>query len=140
VGAYALSEVDRRAAGGALGLEVPIWNWNPGGVARATAAEVAEESRLEATRIESSSLLVEAWSTCTQMRDTASRLRGEVVPRAELASARMERAFQLGEASLLEVLDARRTLLETRREALGAEFTQQIECGTLAILAGGDLR
>ncbi|MGA8892308.1 MAG: TolC family protein, partial [Anaeromyxobacteraceae bacterium] len=140
VGAYALSEVDRRAAGGALGLEVPIWNWNAGGVSRATAAEAAEEGRLEAMRIESSSLLVEAWSTCTQMRDMASRLRAEVVPRAELASTKMERAFQLGEASLLEVLDARRTLLETRREALTAELTQQLECGTLAILAGGDLR
>ncbi len=140
VGAYALSEVDRRAAGGALGLEMPIWNWNEGGVARATATEAAESSHLDLVRIEATSQLLETWVACTQMRTTAGRLRGEVIPRAELAAAKVERAFQLGEASLLEVLDARRSLLETRRETLAAELAQQLECGTLAILAGGDLR
>ncbi len=140
VGAYALSEVDRRAVGGALGLEVPIWNWNAGGVARATAMEAAEVGRLDAVRIEAASALVETWATCTHQRTAATRLRGEVTPRAELAASKVERAFQLGEASLLEVLDARRALLEAQRETLAAELGQQLECGTLVILAGGDLR
>ena len=140
VGGYALSEVDRRAVGGTLGVEVPVWNWNGGGVARATATEAAESSRLDVARIEAASSLLESWSTCAQMRATAERLRGEVVPRAELAAGKVERAFQLGEASLLEVLDARRSFLETQRETLAAELAQQLECGTLAILAGGDLR
>lgn len=140
VGGYVLSEVDRRAVGGALGVAAPIWNWNGGGIARATATEAAESSRLEAVRIEAASSLVETWTMCTQLRDASARLRGEVIPRAELAASKVERAFQLGEASLLEVLDARRAFLEVQREALGAELGQQLECGALTILAGGDLR
>jgi outer membrane protein, heavy metal efflux system len=140
VGGYALSEVDRRAVGGALGLELPIWNWNPGGVARATAVEAAETSRVQALRIEAESALLETWTLCAQAGDAARRLRGQVLPRGELAATKVERAYQLGEASLLEVLDARRAFLETQREALAAEASQQLECGALAILAGGDLR
>ena len=39
-----------------------------------------------------------------------------------------------------ETLDSRRALLEVRRELLAAELEQQLECSTLTILAGGDLR
>lgn len=74
------------------------------------------------------------------MRRAAERLRGEVLPRAELAASKVERAFQLGESSLLEVLDARRAFLEVQRETLTAELGQQLECGALIILSGGDLR
>ena len=140
VGGYALAEVDRRAVGGALGIEAPIWNWNSGRIAQAEANQAAEASRLEVARIEVAATLVEAWALCRQMRGAAARLREEVVPRAALAAGKMERSFQLGESSLLEVLDARRSLLEVQREALGAELGQQLECGTLTILAGGDLR
>jgi outer membrane protein TolC len=52
----------------------------------------------------------------------------------------MERSYQLGESPLFETLDSRRSLLEVRRELLAAELEQQLECSTLTILAGGDLR
>jgi cobalt-zinc-cadmium efflux system outer membrane protein len=137
---YALSEVDRSAVGGGLGVEFPVWNWNSGKIAQAEAIQAAEESRLLVATYDARASLVESWAMCTQGRLASRRLREEVVPRAEVAASKMERSYQLGESPLFETLDSRRSLLEVRRELLAAELDQQLECGTLTILAGGDLR
>jgi cobalt-zinc-cadmium efflux system outer membrane protein len=137
---YAVSEVDRRAMGGGLGIEFPAWNWNSGKIAQAEAIQAAEESRLLVATYEARAALVETWAMCTQGRLSSQRLREEVVPRAEVAAVKMERSYQLGESPLFETLDSRRALLEVRRELLAAELDQQLECSTLAILTGGDLR
>jgi cobalt-zinc-cadmium efflux system outer membrane protein len=52
----------------------------------------------------------------------------------------MERTYQLGEASLLEVIDARRTILEARRLALDALARAQIDCSRLTVLIGEDFQ
>jgi outer membrane protein, heavy metal efflux system len=137
---YALGEVDRNAVGGGLGVELPVWNWNAGKIAQAEATHAAEEARLLVATYEARAALVESWATCTQGRLASRRLREEVVPRAETAAAKMERSYQLGESPLFETLDSRRALLEVRRELLAAELEQQLECSTLTILTGGDLR
>jgi len=137
---YALSEVDRNAVGGGLGVEFPIWNWNSGKIAQAEAIQAAEEARLLVATYEARAALVESWAMCTQGQLASRRLREEVVPRAETAATKMERSYQLGESPLFETLDSRRALLEVRRELLAAELEQQMECSTLTILTGGDLR
>jgi cobalt-zinc-cadmium efflux system outer membrane protein len=136
---YALSEVDRNAVGGGLGVEFPVWNWNSGRIAQSEASQAAEEARLLVATREARAALVESWAMCTQGRLASTRLREEVVPRAETAAAKMERSYQLGESPLLETLDARRALLEVRRELFAAELEHQLECSTLAILTGGEL-
>jgi outer membrane protein TolC len=140
VSGYALGEVDRSAVGGGLGLEFPVWNWNSGKIAQTEATQAAEEARLLVATYEARAALVESWAMCTQGRLASRRLREEVVPRAETAAAKMERSYQLGESPLFETLDSRRALLEVRRELLAAELEQQLECSTLTILTGGDLR
>jgi cobalt-zinc-cadmium efflux system outer membrane protein len=137
---YALSEVDRSAVGGGLGVEFPVWNWNSGKIAQTEAIQAAEEARLLVANHEARAALVDSWAMCTQGRLASRRLREEVVPRAESAAAKMDRSYQLGESPLFETLDSRRALLEVRRELLAAELEQQLECSTLTILAGGDLR
>jgi outer membrane protein, heavy metal efflux system len=137
---YALDEVDRYAVGGGLGVEFPVWNWNSGKIAQAEAIQAAEENRVLVATYEARAALVETWAMCTQGRLASRRLREEVVPRAETAASKMERSYQLGESPLLETLDSRRALLEVRRELLAAELEQQLECSTLTILTGGDLR
>jgi cobalt-zinc-cadmium efflux system outer membrane protein len=137
---YALSEVDRNAVGGGLGIEFPVWNWNSGKIAQAEGIHAAEESRLLVATNEARSVLVESWAMCSYGRTASRRLREEIVPRAEVAAAKIERSYQLGESPLFDALDSRRALLEVRRELLAAELEQQLECSTLAILAGGDLQ
>jgi outer membrane protein TolC len=137
---YALGEVDRNAVGGGLGVEFPVWNWNSGKIAQTESIQAAEEARLLVATYEARGAIVESWAMCTQGRLASRRLREEVVPRAEAAASRMERSYQLGESPLFETLDSRRALLEVRRELLAAELEQQLECSTLTILTGGDLR
>ncbi len=140
VGAYALSELDRRAVGGALGIQAPVWNWNGGRIDQAEAIESAEESRLAAARIEATGAATQAWWKCKQGQAATRRYREVILPRAEQASRVLERSFQLGEASLLDVLDARRVLLEARRDALGTWLAREDECATLHSLFAGDFR
>jgi cobalt-zinc-cadmium efflux system outer membrane protein len=47
--------------------------------------------------------------------------------------------YLLGEASLLEVIDARRTLLDARRSYLGTIAQAQIDCSRLRALVGKEL-
>jgi outer membrane protein TolC len=80
--------------------------------------------------------IIDAQAACRAAVATAIRFRNNVVPRSELAASTMERMYVLGEASLFEVIDARRTLLESRRLYLHAAAQTQIECSRLSTLVG----
>ncbi|HEX7487566.1 MAG TPA: TolC family protein, partial [Anaeromyxobacteraceae bacterium] len=67
------------------------------------------------------------------------RFRDRVLPRAGESARTMGRAFELGEAGLLDVIDTRRVLLDSRREYLGLLLEMQNACGDLAVLAGLEL-
>jgi cobalt-zinc-cadmium efflux system outer membrane protein len=140
VGGYALSELDRKAAGGAIGISAPIWNWNGGKIEQAESNELAEESRLAVAKIEAAGAATQAWWMCRQGQAATRRYRDAILPRAEQTARTLERSFQLGEASLLEVLDARRVLLEARRDALATWLERETDCATLHYLFAGDFR
>jgi len=140
VGGYVLDELDRQAVGGSVGIQAPIWNWNGGRIEQAESNHLAESSRLEAARIEAVGAATEAWWMCQHGQAAARRYREAIHPRAEQAARTLERSFQLGEASLLDVLDARRVLLEARREGLAAWVERENDCATLHYLFTGDFR
>jgi cobalt-zinc-cadmium efflux system outer membrane protein len=77
---------------------------------------------------------------CKQGQAATRRYRDAILPRAEQTARTLERSFQLGEASLLDVLDARRVLLEARREGLTAWVERENDCATLHYLFAGDFR
>ncbi len=136
---YVLTELDREAAGGRLGVELPLWSWNSGRIAQAEANQATEESRRLVAATEIGAAVVEAGAACRQSGSLARRFRDAILPRAERSARTLERSFQLGEATLIEVLESRRVLLESRRDALAAALEQQLDCSTLVILNGGDL-
>ena len=140
VGGYVLSELDRKAAGGAIGITAPIWNWNGGKIEQAESSQLAEENRLAVARIEAAGAATQAWWMCRQGQAATRRYRDAILPRAERTASTLERSFQLGEASLLDVLDARRVLLEARREALATWLERETDCATLHYLFAGDFR
>ena len=133
-------ELDRRAYGLGMAIEVPAWNWNRGGIAQATAKLAASRKEAEDTTLRLAALVIDIQSTCQASVQTANRFRVSLVPAAESAAATMERTYQLGEASLLEVIDARRTILEARRLSLDALARAQIDCSRLAVITGEDFQ
>jgi cobalt-zinc-cadmium efflux system outer membrane protein len=137
---YARTEdLDRSARTITATVAVPIWNWNGGKIRQAEAALEGERARLDATSRELTASLTDAWQGCSAGLSAARRFQGEILPRAEASARTLGRAFELGEAGLLDVIDARRVLLDTRREYLDLLLDMQNACGDLAALAGLEL-
>jgi cobalt-zinc-cadmium efflux system outer membrane protein len=132
--------LDVRGYGASMAVDLPLWNWNTGRIAQAEAKLASARKQAEATALAADTALVGAEAACSASVRTATRLRNNVLPRSEAAALTTERTYQLGEASLLEVLDARRTLLEARRLFLGALAQAQIDCSRLGVLGGEEAR
>ena len=139
VGAFTDHELDRRAYGLGVSVELPVWNWNQAHIQQAEATLAADRQRLEAKRIELEAAAIEAQSACQAGVTRATRYQDRALPKAVSATRTIERTYQLGEATLLEVIDARRTLLETRRQSLEAWVRAQVDCSRLSALTGEDL-
>jgi len=133
------TELDRTSSTLAATVTLPLWNWNQGKVRQAEAAQEAERARLDATSRELRAGLSDAWQGCAAGQSAARRFREEILPRAEGSARTLGRAFELGEAGLLDVIDARRVLLDTGREYLDLLLDMQNACGDLAALAGLEL-
>lgn len=136
---FTANELDRRAYGAGLAVTLPVWNWNSGGIAQAEAKLAAGRKQAEAVSLDLETTVVEAQAACQVSAVTAARLGSNMVPRSEAVASVMERTYQLGEASLLEVIDSRRTLLEAKRLHLSALAQAQIDCAHLGILIGEEL-
>jgi cobalt-zinc-cadmium efflux system outer membrane protein len=139
VGAGHVEELDRRATSLTATLTLPLGSWNGGKVRQARANVAAEQARLEAARREARVAASDAWIACRAGQDGATHFREHILPRAEGAARTTGRAYELGEAGLLDVIDTRRVLLETRREYLDLLLDMQSACGDVAVLAGLEL-
>jgi len=133
---FANYELDRRAYGVGLTADLPLWNWSTGRIAQAQARLAASRKQAEAADLELATEVIDAQAACQSSVATAARFRNNVVPRSETVASTVERTYQLGEASLLEVIDARRTLLDSRRLYLSALAEAQIDCSRLEVLVG----
>jgi len=136
---FTASELDRRAYGIGLGVDVPIWNWNSGRIAQAEAKLAVGRNQAATTALEVEATVIEAQAACRASVATAIRQKDRVVPLSVTAAFTMERTYQLGEASLLEVMDARRTLLDSSRLYLSALAQAHIDCSRLSALVGEEL-
>jgi cobalt-zinc-cadmium efflux system outer membrane protein len=139
VGAARAEELDRQATTVTATVSLPIWNWNVGKIRQADAALAAERARLDAATRELTARAAEGWQGCSAGQASAVRFREEILPRAEASAKALGRAYELGETSLLDLIDARRTLLETRTEHLDLLLDMQNACGDLAALAEMEL-
>lgn len=136
VGAGHVEEIDRQATSLLATVTVPLWNWNGGKIRQAEANVTVEKARLDAAAREIRVSGSDAWHACVAGRANAKRFRAEILPRAESAARTTARAFELGEAGLLDVIDTRRVLLDTHREYLAVLLDMQNACSDLAALAG----
>lgn len=138
IAGFTISELDRRASGVGLAVDLPIWNWNSSRIAQARANLAAGRNQAESARREVATTVLETQAACQASILAAARLKNNVVPRSEAVASTMEKAYQLGEASLLDVIDARRTLLDSHRLYLSALVQAQIDCSRLGALIGED--
>ncbi len=115
-------------------LEIPIFNRNEGGRARAQAEmEKAAQSYI-AVRQRIVLEVTEASARLAAARQALSLLGGQVVPAAAEAAARARKAFAAGQESYLYALEAERQFLDARRREAQADADvrradAQLKCG-----------
>ncbi len=135
---FSSRELDGRTYGGGISLDIPLFNWNGGRVAQAEGALAAGRNELDADSREIEAATLAALAACTQAYEAARRYRERILPRAERIAEIADKSFRLGEVTLLEVIDARRTLGESKRDYLVFLLRARLESGRLAILLGKD--
>jgi cobalt-zinc-cadmium efflux system outer membrane protein len=129
-------ELARRTWSGGIALDLPLWDWNSGRIARAAAQLEAGRKQLEWETRQAESAVIEAHAECLAATRTAERYRERILPRAESVATIMEKTYRLGEAGLLELIDARRVLVETRLRYLATLVQAQLDCSRLIALTG----
>src|SRR6185436_4015956 len=132
------NEVDKRATGFAMGLRVPLWNASRGEIARADAA--ARTAAAEAGRLRTE-LVTDLYGRLKELQvagDQVTLLDREVVPAASRSFELVRLAYQEGETSLLDLLDAQRTYRDTQREAAEARLALSTAVAEVQRLVGPD--
>ncbi len=138
--AFTDHELDRIATGLGLSMEFPLWNWNTKNIRKAEELLAAQNFRLDAERIALEVLLIEAQAECRSGVISASYYLNNIQPNAMSVARTIERSYELGESDLLDVLDSRRMLLETKTRTLEALARAQADCSRLNILVGEKLQ
>jgi cobalt-zinc-cadmium efflux system outer membrane protein len=112
-------------AGPGVNLEIPVFNRNQGGIARAD-AEIERASRqYTAVRAQVLTDVRSSSARVRQAEQAAAAWRTEVVPSLEGELRQAERAYQAGEIPLYVLLEGNRRLLEGRSRLLDADADLQ---------------
>jgi cobalt-zinc-cadmium efflux system outer membrane protein len=101
-------------------LPLPLWNRNQGAIAEAQANLSKTEDEQRAAEARSFAALNQAVQLLLRAKREAEILEKEVLPGASDAEKALTEGYSLGRFSQLEVLDARRTLIDARNQYLRA--------------------
>ena len=136
LGGFYEEELDLRAAGAVIGLEIPLGSPGAGDIARARAeATRAEQDRLSAHR-EVDIALDEAWVCYRGALLAAERYRDGILPAASSANEMLMAAYRAGEVSLLDVLDGQRMHLQLQVEQQNALLELHLALEQIGALIG----
>lgn len=138
VSAYLEQELDRRGEGGEISIELPLFNRQKDGIrsadAHLKASRIALEDRKTAFKLDA----MEATAACQSHLASAKRYRDEILPPAAAAALLVEKSYALGEVSMMEVIDAERTLLDMKLRYLSQLFAAHTACSrTLVFTSKG---
>lgn len=119
-------------------MAVPLFDRNQGGVARATAEGRAARQELAASERTVSSEVQGAYAAAQRLSLQVAALRPLFLQRAEQVQRITLAAYQEGGTSLLQVLDASRTLADARLTYARTLFAERESRVDLALAAGAE--
>lgn len=120
-------------------VTLPLWNRQQGSIAAAAAAREGAAARLEATRLTAASEIAEARVRDEQARAAVSLHESGIRPLARRNLDTVRETYQLGRATVFEVLAEQRRYLEAERaytEALSEAYASRVSLSR----ATGDIR
>jgi cobalt-zinc-cadmium efflux system outer membrane protein len=129
------------SSGPVLGIEVPLFvsNRNQGPTLRARIGKQVLENRLLFRQLNMFKEVRTALQRLEGDRRRVDALEQNYLKKAEQARDITEASYRLGEASLIEFLDAQRTYVETRLLYNRARYDFEISRATLELAMGEDL-
>jgi cobalt-zinc-cadmium efflux system outer membrane protein len=122
-----------------LMVTLPLWNRQQGTLAAAMAARTAAEARAESAKLTAAFEIAEARVRFEQARRAVAAYQDGVLPLARRNLETVRETYELGRATVLDVLTEQRRLLETERgytEALREAYASRVEVDR----ATGDVR
>ncbi len=125
--------------GTGVSLSLPILDRNRGAIAAAAAAHQQAEREAERVRAQAAAELVVARSALSAALERRRLLCQELLPRAESVRKTVAFSYEKGLASLLELLEAERSLNDVRLAAVASEAEAVAAAADVAVARGEEL-
>jgi cobalt-zinc-cadmium efflux system outer membrane protein len=122
-----------------LAVPVPLFDRNQGGIERATANLAGARQKAEAARLKVRTALSSSLHALAAAYIEVNILQDEVLPKAKQAFEAAQRGYGEGKFDYLYVLDAQRTLFETRAQLIDLAQAYQQTRADVERLTGRDL-
>ena len=117
-------------AGIQVGIPLPLWNRNQGGIRQAQ-AEITEAVRnVDRVELNLNRRLADAFRQYTDAHVTASNYASDILPRAQRTFELVQRGYKQGEVGYLDVLAAQQTFSQTNLvylDALGSLWQSYVQ-------------
>lgn len=131
-GLFSRREEGDEITGGSIGIAIPLFDRNQGGIARSEAAASGAVADLAATELAVRRSVADAYAHYESATAAVRALDGLVVGKLEESLALLGRALEAGKVSAGEVIVLQRELVDARRQQVQAELD--------LAMAGSDLR
>jgi len=132
-------EIDRISTGGGVGISIPLWYRNQGGIQSARAEERKASFDLKFLEIEIGNRLEDEYKNYKIAFEQSKIFSGELLDRAKRSLEIAQFSYEQGEIGLLDVLDALRTYRDTLSEYYEVLYEFYISQITLEKIAGGKM-
>jgi cobalt-zinc-cadmium efflux system outer membrane protein len=134
-----VSETEHTAFVAGISLPLLLFNRNQGGIQEAHVRLMQAEQQRRATEVRISTAFAEAYQTLATAYNEGMVLQATVLPAAQSAFEAATEGYRQGKFGFLDVLDAQRTLFETRGQYLDALATYHKAVADVEQLIGQEL-
>lgn len=127
---------DYTIAGVQVGMPIPLWNRNQGGIRQAQ-AEISQAVRnVERTRLNLQRQLADAFRQYSDAQVTATSYSADILPRSKRTFELVQRGYTQGEVGYLDLLAAQQTFSQTNLaylDALGSLWQSYVQIDGLLL-------
>lgn len=120
-----------------VSLPLPLFNRNSGALREALHRADKAHGELDAERVRVKAELAQAHARLEAALQEAALIDSEILPGAQQAYQAARRGFELGKFSFLDLLDAQRTLFQSKNQQLNAVVESHRAAADIARLTGG---
>jgi cobalt-zinc-cadmium efflux system outer membrane protein len=130
-------EIDRETYRAGVTIPLPLWSQRQGEIAEATAAVRRAEAEARQARLELTRGITQAYEQYRIAKGQLDLFRKGILRQSEEALTIARKSYQVGEVSLLELLDAQRVAVQVNREYYQTQVDLATALAHLERLAGG---